>query len=87
MRRNNKQALYESIMCKVSKQVKNALNEGCRDSHDAERWYNLIDRIGEEGMLACLYDYLDYKQMSSFLDYAENENSEWLNNNEEDEQF
>ena len=47
MKKDNKKALYESIMTSVAKEVKKALNEGCKDLNISK--FDL-EKIKEEQM-------------------------------------
>jgi hypothetical protein len=47
MKKNKKQALYESIMKTVSSQVKKALNESAGDGWDENELYDLIEVLDD----------------------------------------
>lgn len=71
MKRNNKKALYESIMTVVAKQVKKALNEGTTDSTLIDRWENIKDVIGAEEMCNALFQAMSQDEIQDMVKHLE----------------
>ena len=65
MKKDNKKALYESIMASVAKEVKKTLNETVVDTEDNET--ETIDYCLDE-IKHCLYNGCDFTQYKKYID-------------------